>query len=175
MATGAVPDCLFLATGARPVESLTYAEIAERFGLEREAARQLVKRRRWPKWKGNDGQVRVSVPEDVLSDRSETGPPQQEPGSEPVPDPVFDMSSVLSRHIERLEARFDAIRQELRQEIETLKQQRDTAAARAVDRDILAVQLDALKAALDAANQDRDRWHAAAAARRSWWPWRRSA
>jgi hypothetical protein len=27
---------------------------------------------------------------------------------------------------------------------------------------------------LDAVNQDRDRWHQAAMARRSWWPWRRS-
>ena len=157
------------------MEPLTYAEIAERFGLEREAARQLVKRRRWPKWKGNDGQVRVSVPDDMLTDRSETGSSPQEPGSGPASDPVLDTSSVLSRHIERLEARFDAVRHELRQEIETLRQQRDAAVARAADRDIIAVQLEAIKAALDAANQDRDRWHAAATARRSWWPWRRTA
>src|SRR5215211_3564834 len=110
-------------TGARPVESFTYAEIAERFGLEREAARQLVKRRRWPKWKGNDGQVRVSVPEDALGDRSETGPSIQESGSGPGSDPVSDVSAALSRHIERLESQLDAVRQELRDEIATLKQE----------------------------------------------------
>ena len=157
------------------MDSFTYAEIAERFGLEREAARQLVKRRRWPKWKGNDGQVRVSVPEDALSDRSESGPSMQESGSRPVSDPGSDILSVLSRHIERLEAQLDAVRQELRQEIETLKRERDAAVARGFDRDIIAVQLDALKAALDAAHSDRDRWHQAAIARRSWWPWRRPA
>jgi len=157
------------------VDSLTYGEIAERFGLEREAARQLVKRRRWPKWKANDGQVRVSVPEDALNDRSESGSMIQEPGPQPVSDPVSDVSAVLSRHIERLEAQLDAVRLELRQEIETLKKERDAALARSADRDIVAVQLDALKAALDAAHSDRDRWHAAATARRSWWPWRRTA
>ncbi len=164
------------------MDSFTYAEIAERFGLEREAARQLVKRRRWPKWKGNDGQVRVSVPEDALSDQSETGPSIQEVGSEPVSDPVSDVSSVLSRHIERLEAQFDAVRQELRQEIETLKQERDAAVVRGADREILAVQLDALKAALNAAHSDRDRWAAQAERlalptphKGGWWPFRRRA
>ena len=157
------------------MESFTYAEIAERFGLEREAARQLVKRRRWPKWKGNDGQVRVSVPEDALGDRSETGPSIQESGSGPGSDPVSDVSAVLSRHIERLESQLDAVRQELRQEIATLKQERDAAVMHGADRDILAVQVDALKAALNAAHSDRDRWHQAATERRSWWPWRRAS
>ena len=115
------------------------------------------------------------MPENVLGDRSETGPSIQESGSGPGPGPASDVSVVLSRHIERLESQLDAVRQEMRHEIATLKQERDAAVMRGADRDILAVQLDALGVALDAANQDRDRWHAEATARRSWWPWRRSA
>jgi hypothetical protein len=44
-----------------------------------------------------------------------------------------------------------------------------------LQRDVATAQAEALRAALAAAEQDRDRWHREATERRSWLPWRRSA
>lgn len=170
--------------------SLTYAELADRLGIEREAARQLVKRRRWMKWKGNDGQVRISIPEEALSDRSSTGTrPDEETGSEPVADRIEPgVLSVLTRHIERLEAQLEEA-QKRAGERDAIAGERDAARA---ERDVLAAQIealrdststqvDALRAALVAAERDRDRWHEVATApapepaRRGWWPFRRAS
>jgi hypothetical protein len=86
--------------------------------------------------------------------------------------------TVLSSHIKRLES-----------ELEAMKEERDAALARGADRDVIAVQLDALRAVLDAEKQRTDEWKAvadrfatqaeklaeAAEARRGWWPFRRRA
>lgn len=147
--------------------SLTYAELAERLGIEREAARQLVKRKRWHKWKGNDGQLKVSIPEEALNNRSSTGlRPDDETGADPVDNRIESgVLPVLNRHIERLEAQLD----------EALKKagERDELV---IQRDVLTTQVEALRAALTAAERDRDRWHEAATApppepapRRAWW------
>lgn len=159
---------------------LTYDELAERLGIERESARQHVKRKHWARQKGNDGKVRIGVPEEVLSARSE---PDTEGGTDavhtpahaPAPDP--SVTAVLTRHIERLEAQLE----------ETLKRagerdelviQRDMART---ERDIASTQVEALRTALAAAERDRDRWHhlaitpkpepqqTAPVERRSWW------
>ncbi len=164
--------------------SLTYAELADRLSIEREAARQLVKRRRWVKWKGNDGQVRISIPEEALNDRSSTGPrPDEETGSEPVGDRIEPgVLSVLTRHIERLEAQLEEA-QKRAGERDAIAGERDAAR---VERDVLAAQIEALRdststqvealhAALAAAERDRDRWHEVAtrapepAPPRAWW------
>jgi len=160
---------------------LTYDELADRFGIERESARQQVKRKRWARRPGNDGKVRIGVPEEVLSTRTApegaTEAPVLDPaqGAQvPVQPPAHDpgVTAVLSRHIERLEA-----------EIEALKQERADALARATDRDevatrrdIIAVQVAALQGVFQAEKQrmielqvdrdglraDRDRWAAQA-------------
>ncbi len=149
--------------------SLTYAELAERLGIEREAARQLVKRKRWHKWKGNDGQLKVSIPEEALSNRSSTGlRPDDETGAEPVDNRIeTGVLPVLNRHIERLEAQLnDAMKR---------AGERDELV---IQRDVLTTQVEALRAALTAAERDRDRWHeaamvkpepAAATRRLPWW------
>jgi hypothetical protein len=160
---------------------LTYDELAERLGIERESARQHVKRKLWARQKGNDGKVRIGVPEEVLSAKSE---PDTEGGTEPVQAPVQPpvqdpgVTVVLTRHIERLEAQLE----------EALKRAGDRDDV-AKERDLLSAQLeslsdsrkmqvDALRAALAAAERDRDRWHDMATAkpepvrlaeRRSWW------
>src|SRR5829696_6438315 len=94
---------------------LTYDELADRLGIERESARQQVKRRRWARRPGNDGKVRVGVPEEVLGARSEPGTeratnPAHAPGHDPAQIPA--VMAVLSRHIERLEAEIEALKQE---------------------------------------------------------------
>src|ERR671911_5601 len=158
---------------------LTYDELAERLGIERESARQHVKRKHWSRQRGNDGKVRIGVPEEVLSAKSE---PDTEGGTEPVQapaqPPVQDpgVTVVLTRHIERLEAQLE----------EALKRTGDRDEV-AKERDLLIVQIkalndsteiqvEALRAALTAAERDRDRWHEAATAptpepapRRAWW------
>src|SRR5918995_3633176 len=160
---------------------LTYDELAERLGIERESARQHVKRKLWARQKGNDGKVRIGVPEEVLSAKSE---PDTEGGTEPVQapaqPPVQDpgVTVVLTRHIERLEAQLE----------EALKRAGDRDQV-AKERDLLIVQIkalndsteiqvEALRAALAAAERDRDRWHEAVTAkpeqpapveRKPWW------
>src|SRR5215212_776550 len=177
---------------------LTYDELASRLGIERESARQQAKRKHWARRPGNDGKVRIGVPEEVLSARTEPGPEGrtdqvQSPIQVPVQPPAHEpgVFAVLSRHIERLEA-----------EINELKQERADALSRAADRDAIGAQISALEAVLrvekqriielqfdrDSLRADRDRWAAqadrlaaqmdrlAAANRpRSWWSWRRSA
>ncbi|MBL7405194.1 MULTISPECIES: hypothetical protein [Methylorubrum] len=153
------------------VSWLTYDELAERLGIERESARQHVKRKRWARRPGNDGKVRIGVPEESLSARSEPGTegetvpvrePEQSQEQIPVPDP--GVTAVLTRHIERLEAQLE----------EALSRASEHDAI-ATHRDILSTQLDALRAALDAAERDRDRWHEAAtrvpepATHQPWW------
>jgi hypothetical protein len=43
------------------IESLTYADLADRLSTTQEAARSLVRRLRLPRMPGNDGKVRVNV------------------------------------------------------------------------------------------------------------------
>jgi len=186
-------------TGARPVDtlSLTYGELADQLGIERETARQLVKRRRWPKWKGNDGQVRFSVPEEMLTVRSESGadPVADRVETGALPDaltgssPVADRSEtgvlpVLERHIGRLEAQLEesnrraAERDALAAERDILNAQLDalrdaTALQLEALRQSTDMQVSALRAALSAAEQDRDRWYKSATTPpelpRPWW------
>src|SRR4051812_26861559 len=153
------------------VRWLTYEEMAAELGIERESARQLAKRKRWPRRPGNDGRARIGVPEETLVTRPVSRPdPAQEPGHTPADTPVQEpvqppehppvhdpAVAVLTRHIERLEREMDAMRDRL------------------ASQETLPIQVAALNAALTELRADRDRWHAAATQRRSWWPWRRSA
>lgn len=70
------------------VNSMTYAEIAERMGVSIDGARMKVKRAKWVKMKGNDGCVRVLVPEHELT------PP------EPVPQPLGEQAAEQIRTLE---------------------------------------------------------------------------
>lgn len=169
-----------------PVTILDYDELAGRLGITRESARRLVIRKRWRRAPGNDGKARVAVPNDALPDVTpsdtsgsaghDTGditgseapkPPatvtgQQNADVTPPEKPVTGddtgpVTGILTRHIERLEAEITELR------------------AKASDRDTIAAQVEALRAVLDEVRNERDRWHAAATAPRSWWPWRRSA
>lgn len=160
---------------------LTYDELAERLGIERESARQHVKRKHWARQRGNDGKVRIGVPEEVLSARSE---PDTEGGTEPVQAPVQPpvqdpgVTAVLTRHIERLEAQLEEALKRAGDRDEVAKE-RDLLMAQVESlNDSTKIQVDALRAALTAAEQDRDRWHEVATAkpeqaapseRRSWW------
>lgn len=158
---------------------LTYDELADRLGIARESARTLVKRKRWARQPGNDGKSRIGVPTEALPTRDIVAPaPQTDPGADPAHDPehvpaqppVHDPGHVpvvieaLTRHVERLESQLDA----------ALARAADRDAV-VLERDVVTVQLEALRAALAAAEIDRDRWHEMAVRvpepvpHRPWW------
>jgi hypothetical protein len=158
------------------VEWLTYDEIAERLGMGRESARTLVKRKRWARQQGNDGRARIGVPlEEIASRQDQSGERSPERPEEQSPERseerTGEVLAVLTRHIERLEAQLNEAHKRAadRDEIAT---QRD---AIRTERDVVTAQVEALRAALTAAEQDRDRWHHAATNQpRRWWQWRRA-
>lgn len=171
---------------AEDVELLTYDEIAERFGITRESARQLVLRKHWTRRKGNDGRARIEIPVDALPPT--TSPSVVSNGASESTSDLSEMTRALNRHIERVEQTLAAAVEKA----EDLAVERD--AARAVAREIererdaaqekeraLAAQIESLRALMasevriaemerDAARQakaDRDQWRALAA--RPWW------
>ena len=157
--------------------SLTYQEIAARFGVTTPSARNLVRRKGWPKTLGNDGLARIVVPSDAIPDEPPIGADpstvqssQWPEGSTVQPSQAHIAIQVLERHIERLEV-----------EVAALKGDRDVLAS-------MPVQVAALKATLEAVTDERDRWEQASKAawaraatgpsvpaQRRWWLFRRSA
>lgn len=65
--------------------SLTYQEIAKKFGITRKSAENMRRRKGWATTKGNDKRVRVQVPVDVLPDGPQDGPPEGVQVGAPVP------------------------------------------------------------------------------------------
>jgi hypothetical protein len=149
---------------------LTYREAADALGLPSPAAAKLrAKRGRWPKRQGNDGLVRVQIPEGTTPHR-----PQIDPISPKEDDPV----SIPDRS--RIDTALNALREQL-----TAAGERETR---------LATQLAGAEARADAAMADvageraradraiaafeslAQRLEAMAAAKRpSWWRWLRGA
>src|SRR4051794_17488477 len=90
--------------------SLSYDELADMLGIERESARHLAFRRRWRRIKGNDGKARVDVPLEALPQPGSATPTSGRPDSS-TDSPTHTLvaaltgsETVLTRHIERLEA-----------------------------------------------------------------------
>ncbi len=75
-------------------KSLSYDELANLLGIERESARHLAFRRRWRRTKGNDGKARVDVPLDALPQ------PNSPMGASPdtPTDTVTGSEAILTRH-----------------------------------------------------------------------------
>lgn len=151
------------------VVHLTYDELAQRLGITRESARQLVIRRRWGRTKGNDGKSRVSVPEEVLQARTadatddDTGTLTPPDTSEPTSHATGDDTSalqVLTRHIERLEREVETLGAKLT----TVEEDRDRERARASQVDALNAVLEIERKRAEELKAERDRWSAAAEA-----------
>ncbi len=167
---------------------MTYAELAEVLGIGGDSARNLVRRKRWPRQTGNDGLARVGVPVEYISESAKPDAPAEPPINAPA-DVAADgtiIVTVLASHISRLERELEALKQEreaervrLEGEILTLKQNLDAERLRAVQVDALNAVIDAerrrvedLQAERDGLRADRDRWAAQAeklATARSWW------
>ena len=186
-------------------QPMTYSELAEAIGRSEIAARSLAARKRWRRIPGNDGKVRLAVPVELLGklrDRSmhRSANASEDQSTTPSTDaPIDRVVAVLEARIGELQLEL----REARATIETLsaksgrvdvleallevaRQERDRWAGQAeqvvATVDPLKNAIEALKAALDAEKgrlselrDERDRWRTTATARRSWWPWRRSA
>lgn len=164
---------------------LTYRELAIALRINAASARRLVARnKQWPRRPGNDGLVRISVPIEKLP-RDDT--------HDVVEDPTRDITHDDTCHddtgvVRALEAHVGTLKEALSKaeaRIEGLErnlvEERTRAAllqAEAATVPVLKTTVEALKSALEGERSrltevraERDRL----AARRSWWPWRRSA
>jgi hypothetical protein len=101
---------------------LTYAELAERLGIEVASAKMRTMRNRWHRVRGNDGLTRVHVPVSAL----ETTRPSQKANPETPPPPgplvaellrqITDMQTRHAAELERLQHEQAAALDQLRQE-----------------------------------------------------------
>jgi len=157
------------------IRSLTYAELAKVLKIKPESATRLAIRKRWPRTKGNDGKVRVTVPEDALlrpdnhPDSHPDSPPDSHPDGRP-DNPVH----ALQAQIARLEGELAGARETLGE----ARARADADAARSVE---LSADLAAERArteaermqtakAIEAFSSLADRLDALAAERaRPWW------
>jgi hypothetical protein len=104
---------------------LTYDELAEARGIDRQSARRMANRSHWRRQKDNSGIVRVCVPlaHAARRDRKRdmpAGKPVDMPAVPPVDvsaviKPLQDAVDVLRVQLDRAEARADALGIELRQ------------------------------------------------------------
>lgn len=83
--------------------SLTYAELAERLGVSIDGARMRVKRARWPKVKGNDGAMRVTVEESELAPAERSPNVSPEFGEQPN-EQAAELVRTLEDHIATLKS-----------------------------------------------------------------------
>jgi hypothetical protein len=130
---------------------MTYAEIATEFGINRRSAEQLVRRKRWPRRKGNDGRARVEVPEDAF-------PPSREALSEALSEaPSITLSEGLSEALSEApsEAPSEGARDLLKHLVERLE-------AEVAELRPKADELVAVKAMLEIERQRVEEWKAVA-------------
>jgi hypothetical protein len=120
---------------------MTYQEIAKRLNIKLDSARKLVRRKRWKRTMGNDGNMRINVPLDGFKDDDPTDSTPDIPTDVPrTYDPEKDIK------IARLEA-------ELKGVSDLVEAER-----RRADAEALRTQ---------AAERDRDAWKELAT--RPWW------
>jgi hypothetical protein len=150
---------------ADAVEWLTYTELADRLGLTRGSARNLVQRRRWARQIGNDGQARIGVPAEELAARTATGSAAGSnagiatpPGAPPAP--PSDAPNPVHLQLARLEGELAGLR-----ELVQAERSRADAEARRAEGEAKRAEVEAARAA--SAEADRDAWRSLA--QRSWW------
>jgi DNA-directed RNA polymerase specialized sigma24 family protein len=140
----------------------SYDEAADLLGMTRGGVRNLARKRCWPRQSGNDGKTRILVPADAIPARTDAPhDAENHAGHDPGTDARTD--AVLTDALSRL----SAAQGELVEMARKLGMAEGEIAG-------LRAQADEARKHLEEIKQDRDRWHAAATAPRSWWPWRRA-
>ena len=136
--------------------SLTYAEMASTMAITVASAKNLTRRKRWPRSAGNDGLVRVLVPLDYLAaDKSAEGRhegPHDGLAESPAEGRQDALGAIaaLERHVARLEASVRAAERALTE----ARTEATEASAKALAE---AVTTAALRATLEAVSAERDR------------------
>ncbi len=146
------------------IRSLTYAELAEALRITPESAIRLARRKRWPRTKGNDGRVRLTVPEEALV----------RPDNPPDCPPVSPPDNPVHAEIARLESELAGARGELvgvREALGEARARAEAAEGRSVELSAgLAAERARTEKALAAFASLADRLDALAAERaRPWW------
>jgi hypothetical protein len=184
---------------------MTYGEYADAIGRSLPAGRAICLRKGWKRIIGNDGKTRVAVPLDELAKppRKHTLPealPEGMPEALPaaLPEASTDaraLIAVLEARIAELQGRVAELDGEVREGRAELRQAHATItdlATKAARAEALDLLLASQREVADNLRAERDRWAAQAerlaltssksghvdppaTARRSWWPWRRSA
>lgn len=134
--------------------SLTYAEMASTMAITVASAKNLARRKRWPRQRGNDGLVRVLVPLDYRdagkgaeSAEGRHGGPQDGPDEGRQDGGTI---AALERHVARLEAALEAAGKALKE----ARSEADEGRAKAL---VEAVTTAAMRATLEAVTGERDR------------------
>ena len=143
-------------------EWVSYSELAQRRGIDRDSASRLAVRHRWRRRKGNDGRAHVLVPADYLSPAVVDSPP----------DSPLDMSP---RHVAVLEAAIAALEAAQKATLEALERERgrvDAAEARADRIEQRADRVEVAAAELEAQLRGQVEALTAAAAQRAPLTWR---
>lgn len=144
------------------IRSLTYAELAKALKIKPESATRLAMRKHWQRTKGNDGKVRVTVPEDVLvrADDHPDSHPDDHPDSHP--DNQHDNPvHALQAQIARLEGELTGARETICE----ARARADAAEARIADYAVeLAAERTKTSKAIEAFSGLADRLDALAAA-----------
>jgi outer membrane murein-binding lipoprotein Lpp len=155
---------------------MTYAEIAELLGIGADSARNLVRRRRWPRQAGNDGLARIGVPVEYLDENAKADGPIDPPADPPADSPTNGtidgghVISILTSHINRLEREMEALREDrdaerrhreaernrLQSEIEVLRSERDAERLRASQIDVLNAIIEVGHKRVDDISANRD-------------------
>jgi hypothetical protein len=169
--------------------SLTYAEMASLMAITIASAKNLTRRKRWPRQRGNDGLVKVLVPLDHLEGNGSGEGRHDGPhdGLDGGRQDALVTIAALERHVARLEASLEAAEKALAE----ARSEADAARAKVLAE---AVTTAALRATLEAVSAERDRLadqvkaalarhatvpsisHVASApSQRRWWPFRRRA
>jgi len=110
----------------------TYQELAEQWGITVPAAKQRVRRAGWKRGRGNDGIVRVLVPEDTERMETTVSPakPAENQALETLRDTIENLTGVTVKQAQRIEdlttALLDSQEQNavLRERIATLEAQK---------------------------------------------------
>lgn len=139
-----------------PVMSLTYAELAERLGVSIDGARMKAKRARWPKVKGNDGAMRVTVEVDDLAP-AERSPNVRPAFAEQPNEQAAEQVRTLEAHVATLKEQVASMTEQLGKADAVAAQERGRADAEREQVADLTAQLMKLTAEMMGLEQARSR------------------
>jgi hypothetical protein len=135
--------------------ALTYAEMAATMAITLASAKNLTRRKRWPRLKTNEGLVRILVPLSYLGGEGRPEGQHEDPPASPHEgvaegrQDALGAIAALERHVARLEASLEAAETALAEARTEAAEDRAKALAEAVT-------TAALRAALEAVTSERD-------------------